>query len=71
METTGRTLVVYGQGPVHILNVSATLNYVSPIEIVIIGGDQFKHMLSIGTVPLCKYVCLYVCMCICMYVCIS
>ena len=29
-----------------------TLKYVSPIEIVIIGGAQFKHMLNIGTVPL-------------------
>ena len=29
-----------------------TLTYVSPIEIVIIGGAQFKHMLNIGTVPI-------------------
>ena len=29
-----------------------TLKYVSPIEIVIIGVAQFKHMLNIGTVPL-------------------
>ena len=29
-----------------------TLKYVSPIEIVIIGGAQFTHMLNIGTVPL-------------------
>ena len=25
-----------------------TLKYVSPIEIVIVGGAQFKHMLNIG-----------------------
>ena len=29
-----------------------TLKCVSPIEIVIIEGAQFKHMLNIGTVPL-------------------
>ena len=29
-----------------------TLKYVDPIEIVIIGVAQFKHMLNLGTVPL-------------------
>ena len=29
-----------------------TLKYVSPIEIEIIGGAQFKNMLKFGTVPL-------------------
>ena len=32
-----------------------TRKYVSTIEIVIIGGAQFKHVLNIGTVPLYNY----------------
>ena len=37
-----------------------TLKYVSPIEIVIIGVAQFKHMLNLGTVPLHMYTHAYI-----------
>ena len=33
-----------------------TLKFVSPIEIVIIGGAQLEQMLNIGTVPLYRTV---------------
>ena len=36
---------------------SVTLTYVSPIETVIIGGAQFKHMLNIGRPTVSLFVC--------------
>ena len=45
---------LYANQKMHLCRHGVTLNYVSPVEIVIIGGAQFKHicMLNIGSVPL-------------------
>ena len=42
----------YASQKMYLCQHGVTLKCVSPIEIVIIGGAQFKHMLNIGTVPL-------------------
>ena len=44
--------VNYASQQFYLCQHGVTLKYVSPIEIVIIGGAQCKHMLNIGTVPL-------------------
>ena len=42
----------YASQKMYLCQHGVRLKYVSPIEIVIIGGAQFKHMLNIGTVAL-------------------
>ena len=42
----------YASQKMYLCQHGVTLKYVSPIEIEIIGGAQFKNMLKFSTVPL-------------------